>query len=153
MIDSRKIRYVLYAVPALNLLALAVFFIVPRVQFMALHAHLTPAEVMETRGVPDMPNLHPDAYRMFNRIRESTDESAEIFFPPLNGAHRSIPMQMLYPRKIFWGDFPGYQEHLGAHARDSYFVTYPGWHPEQCSGKPLIKLNDSGYSMCRLDAE
>lgn len=150
-IDFRKTRYVLYLVPVLNVLVLATFFVVPRVQFMVSHARLTSAELMETRGPSDMPNPYYEAYKLLNRVREATDDSATIFFPPLNSAHQSIPTQRLHPRKFFWGDFPGYQENLEKRPRDSYFVTHPGWYPEYCDGKPQVNLNDSGYSMCRLD--
>lgn len=153
MFNHARTRYFLYAIPILNLLALTVFFIFPRVQFMIAHAHLTYSERMETRGASDMPNLHHETYKILNRVRESTDDSATIFFPPLNNAHQSIPIQRLYPRKIFWGDFPGYQENLEKRPPGSYIVTHSGWYPGYCADKPHVKLNGSGYLMCRLDDE
>jgi hypothetical protein len=148
---SSKTRSFVYAVVVLNLLALVGVFIYPRVRFIVSNINLTAAELMESTGIPDMPNFEPEIYGTLTRIREATDTSAVVFLPPLDGGHRAHPLQRLYPRRLFWGDLPGFEENIGKFPQNSYFVTRPDWHPEYCSNKPRIKLNNKDYWICRMD--
>lgn len=148
---STKTRGLVYMVAVLNLLVLLGAFVYPRGRFILSNMSLTAAEIMETPGVRDMPNAAYETYGTMNRIREATDSSATVFLPPLDGGHRSHPLQRLYPRKLFWGDVPGFEENMSKLPGDSYFVTRPDWYPEYCSNKPKIQVNNKGYWICRMD--
>lgn len=148
---SSKTRSFVYAVVVLNLLVLIGVFVYPRGRFIVSNINSTSAEIMESTGIPDMPNFEHEVYGTLNRIREATDSSAVVFLPPLDGGHRSHPLQRLYPRKLFWGDLPGFEENMSKFPRNSFFVSRPDWYPEFCSNKPRIKLNNKDHWMCRMD--
>lgn len=102
-----------------------------------------------------MPNQLSQTYRVVNRIAEWTPVSAMIFMPPGNrmqGSFRSATIQILYPRKIFFGEDENFTLELKSakKAKESYFVYSPQWQPEFCPEASHIELTDFGFGMCKL---
>ncbi len=145
-----------YGIIAGNLVVLSIVFIFPRVQFFLSHSNLTHVQLSETRGSGDMPNQFSKTYAVANRLRQLTPEDATLFMPPgdrQEGSFRSAVIQVLYPRRIVFGDDVGFENKLNAsQVKPTYTVFSAEWHPEFCGERPRIPLNDSGFGMCRLDS-
>lgn len=146
-------KYFLYAIAALNLATLLVLFIFPRFQFMRAHSGWTFSQLQETPGPRDMPNQFHLTYRVANRVRELTPESATVFLPPGDrpGSFRSAAVQVLFPRRVYSGATDEFDEHLRQARAQAYFVFAPDWHPQSCPDHKRVMLNDSGFGLCGLD--
>lgn len=156
MSDGRWVRTIVMGIIMGNLLILFIFFLAPRMQFLLAHSDLPSNQLMETAGSPDMPNQRTRTYRVVNRIEELTPEDATVFMPPgdrLEGSFRSAAIQVLYPRKIFFGEDENYEAALkGAEKfKASYFVYSPEWKSDFCKKSSRIELTDYGFGMCRLN--
>ena len=106
MSDGRWVRTIIAGIVAGNLIMLFIFFLIPRTQFLLAHKDLTRNQLMETKGSLDMPNQLWRTNKVVNRIGELTPKGATVFMPPgdrLQGSFRSAAIQVLYPRKIFFG--------------------------------------------------
>jgi len=139
-----------------NLIVLSIYFLAPRMKFFSVHRGLNSNHFMETTGSLDMPNQLSQTYKVVNRIRELTAEDAILFMPPgdrKKGSFRSAAIQILYPRKIFFGEDGNFERELkGAKKSNaSYFVYSPEWKPEFCEEPSRIELTDIGFGMCRLE--
>lgn len=139
-----------------NLVVIVVFFLTPRMQFFLDHEGLSRSQLLETAGSRDMPNQLKKTYKVANGIRELTPLTATIFMPPgdrLQGSFRSAATQILYPRKLIFGEDENFEKKLkeGIESETSYFVFSPDWKPEFCKEPSRIVLTDSGFGMCRVD--
>ncbi|NIQ00798.1 MAG: hypothetical protein GWM98_10705, partial [Nitrospinaceae bacterium] len=139
----------------LNLGTLWLVFLMPRLEFMGAHRGLDLEQLKTTRGAPDMPNLYAETYRISQRVRSVTPESATIFLPPGDraGSFRAPATQTLFPRRLVFGDAADFRRRLKRAKKtpQAYFVFRPGWFPEVCREKPRVRLNDQGFGLCRLD--
>ena len=102
-----------------------------------------------------MPNALAGTYKVVNRIQELTPEDATLFMPPgdrIEGSFRSATIQILYPRKIFFGRDENFTTKLkeAGKFKASYLVYSSAWKTEFCPELDRIKLTDSGFGMCRL---
>ena len=139
-----------------NLILLFIFFLMPRMQFLLGHRGLTPSQLMETAGSSDIPNQLTGTYAVVHRVRELTPVSATVFMPPgdrMQGSFRSATIQVLYPRKVFFGEDNNFEGELmkAEQSEDSYFVYSQEWKPGFCGQRSRIELTDFGFGMCRLD--
>ena len=139
-----------------NLIVLAKFFLMPRMQFFPVQPGLR-KQLMEITGPRDMPNQLWQTYRVVNRIQEMTPKNATVFMPPgdrLQGSFRSVTTQILYPRKLFFGGSENFESELkkANHTEAVYFVYSPDWRPDYCEELYPIEMTDSGFGMCRLDS-
>lgn len=155
MSDGRWVRKIIAGIVIGNLIILFNFFLLPRIQFLLAHRDLTSSQLMETAGSRDMPNQLTSTYAVVNRIRELTPVSATVFMPPGNrmqGSFRSATIQILYPRKIFFGEDGNFQDELKKAEKfeGSYFVYSQEWKPEFCGDLSRMELTDFGFGMCRL---
>jgi len=155
MSDGWWVRTIVVGIVVGNLIVLAKFFMIPRMQFFLAHEDLTVNQLMETTGPRDMPNPLRQTYRVVNRIQELTPINATVFMPPadrMKGSFRSAATQILYPRKIIFGEDKNFEKKLQAakEAEAAYFVYSPDWRPEFCDGPSRIGLTDSGFGMCRV---
>ncbi len=155
MSDARWVRTIVMGIVIGNLIVLAKFFMVPRIQLLLADEGLTVNQRMETVGPRDMPNQLGQTYQVGNRIQELTPLEATIFMPPgdrMKGSFRSATTQTLYPRKLFFGESENFEMELNKakNAESSYFVYSPDWRPDFCEEKSRIELTDSGFGMCRL---
>ena len=156
MSDHRWVRKIISGIVIGNLFVLTAFFLLPRMQFLLAHINLTSDQIMETTGSRDMPNQLSKTYAVVHRIRELTPVSARVFMPPgdrMNGSFRSAVIQVLYPRKIIFGDDTKFDEELNdaEKFKTIYFVFSPQWKPEFCQEVSIIKLTDFGFGMCKLN--
>jgi hypothetical protein len=155
MSNGRWVRTIIVGIVIGNFIVLVNFFLVPRIQFLLANKNLTVNQRMETIGSRDMPNQRTRTYEVAHRIQELTPESARIFMPPgdrLEGSFRSAAIQILYPRKLFFGADENFASELKEGFKDeaSYFVYSPDWQPEFCKELSRIELTDFGFGMCRL---
>ncbi len=156
MSEGHWLQKIIAAIVIGNLAILTMVFLVPRAKFLLAQPSLAPHQMMETAGSPDMPNQFSWTYKVVNRIRDLTPVSATVFMPPgdrLAGSFRSATIQILYPRKIFFGEDGNFEEELKVAEKlnVSYFVYSPEWKPEFCKKSSRIELTDFGFGMCRLD--
>jgi len=156
MSDGRWVRKIIIGIVTGNLVILATFFLFPRIQFLLAHRDLTPSQWIETAGSRDMPNQLTQTYAVVNRIRELTPTDATIFMPPgdrMQGSFRSATIQILYPRKIFFGEDDNFSRELKSAdpSKESYFVYSSEWEPEFCKQSSRIALTNFGFGMCRLN--
>jgi len=156
MIDGRWVRKIIVGIVIGNLIILATFFLFPRMQFLLAHRDLTPSQLMETAGSRDMPNQLARTYVVVNRIAELTPVSATIFMPlgdRMQGSFRSVAIQVLYPRKLFFGEDENFERELTASEKfdTAYFIYSPKWQPEFCKRSSRMELTDFGFGMCRLN--
>jgi len=154
MSDGRWVRTIIAGIVAGNLIMLFIFFLIPRTQFLLAHKDLTRNQLMETKGSLDMPNQLWRTYKVVNRIGELTPKVATIFMPPgdrLQGSFRSAAIQILYPRKIFFGGDENFASGLKATKKTEavYFVYSPRWQPDFCAEPSRIELTEFGFGMCR----
>jgi len=115
MSERRWLQKVVAAIVIGNLTILTMVFLVPRAQFLVAQPSLAPHQMMETAGSPDMPNQFSRTYKVVNRIRDLTPVSGTVFMPPgdgLEGSFRSAAIQVLYPRKIFFGEDENFEKEL-----------------------------------------
>jgi hypothetical protein len=155
MSERRWVRTIIVGIVIGNLIVLINFFMIPRMQFFLGHEELTRSQFMETAGSLDMPNQLAKTYQVVNRIGELTPKDARIFMPPgdrLQGSFRSAAIQVLYPRKIIFGEDENFASKLKEDFKDEavFFVFSPDWRPEYCKEPSRIQLTDFGFGMCRV---
>ena len=154
MSDGKWVRKIIAGIVIGNFIVLVNFFLVPRIQFLLAHESLTVNQRMETTGSRDMPNQLARTYQVVHRIQELTPKDARIFMPPgdrLEGSFRSAVIQILYPRKIIFGEDENFASELKEVFKEgtSFFVYSPDWRPEFCAESSRIELTDFGFGMCR----
>ena len=130
MSDGRWAPKIIAGIVIGNFILLFNFFLMPRMQFFLAHRDLTSSKLMETAGSRDMPNQLTRTYAVVNRILELTSEDAVIFMPPgdrMKGSFRSAAIQILFPRKIFFGEDKNFERELkeAEKFKLSYFVYSP----------------------------
>jgi len=154
MNDERWVRAIIAGIVTCNLIMLFIFFLVPRTQFLLTHKGLTRNQLMATAGARDMPNQLWRTYTVVNRIGELTPKDATVFMPPGDGhegSFRSAAIQILYPRKIFFGGDENFASGLKATKKTEavYFVYSPRWKSDFCEVFSRIELTEFGFGMCR----
>jgi hypothetical protein len=154
MSDGRGLPKIIAAIVIGNLVILTMVFLTPRMQFLMAQSDLTARQVMETEGSPDMPNHLSMTYKVANRIGDLTPADARVFMPPgdrLEGSFRSATIQVLYPRRIIFGEDKNFEGDLKQGGEPMYFVYSPDWRPDFCKAPSQIELTDFGFGMCRID--
>ena len=154
MSDGKWVRKIIAGIVVGNLIVLVIFFLLPRMQFLLAHKNLTRNQLLETTGSRDMPNQLARTYQVVNRIKEMTPKDARVYMPSgdrLEGSFRSAAIQVLYPRKIFFGEDENFASRLEDDFKDdaSYFVYSPDWRPEFCAESSRIELTDFGFGVCQ----
>ncbi len=153
MSDGRWVQKIPAGIVIGNLVILTLVFLVPRAQFILEYKDLTGNQLMETAGSADIPNQLSRTYRVVHRIRDLTPVDATIFMPPGNrmeGSFRSVAIQVLYPRRILFGEDENFADELKERVKSAYFVYSPDWQPEFCE-EPRIELTDFGFGMCQIN--
>ncbi len=154
MSEGRWLQKIIAVIVIGNLAILTMVFLVPRAQFLLMQPSLASHQLMETAGSPDMPNQFSRTYKVVNRIRDLTPASASVFMPQgdrLEGSFRSATIQILYPRRVFFGDDENFSDKLKQRLKPAYFVFSADWQPEFCKEPSRIELSDFGFGMCRLE--
>ena len=156
--NNRKwVENAILGVVALNILVLTFVFLIPRTKFMVDHWRWESEALMESSGAMDTPNQYPETYKVVNQVRKiAPDES--IIFMPLDyedfGLNRSVVIQRLYPRKIYFlGDDDGFEQVLSPlnTFEEVYVVLNDRRRKEYCTIDSMKPLSNSGFGVCRID--
>ena len=153
MIDRNWVVSTILGIIFLNIFVLAYIFIIPRSQFIIDHWKWKSEDLMETSGPMDMPNQYPITYKVANEIRNVTEENSIILMPTDNwefGSNRSVLIQRLYPRKIyFFGDDEYFlRNHNQNSNKLAYAVAFKGDGAELCFKKNTKNLGKTGFVIC-----
>ena len=157
MIKRTWVENMIGLIVVLNFFVLAYMFLIPRVQFMVVHWDLGPEDLMETLGTKDMPNQYSKAYRIANQIKKITGGTSTILMPRddwESGSNRSVVIQRLYPRKIYFFGDHGFEKRMRnlINQNKEFFVVYnEDWGGSLCQAKRIQMLNDPGFGICRIE--
>ena len=111
---------------------------------------------MENLGAKDTPNQYSSAYRVANQIRKITRDTSIILMPRDDwefGSNRSVMIQRLYPRKIyFFGDrgFEDRMRNLITQKKEIFVVFNEDWGSSLCETKRVRSLNSPGFGICQI---
>ena len=155
--NNRKwVENAILGVVALNVLVLTFVFLIPRTKFMVDHWRWESEALMESSGAMDTPNQYPETYKVVNQVRKiAPDES--IIFMPLDyeyfGLNRSVVIQRLYPRKIYFLGDDGFEQVLSPlnTFEEVYVVLNDRRRKEYCTIDSMKPLSNSGFGVCRID--
>lgn len=95
----------LYVIIFCNLITLTVFFMVPRIQFMASHWGEDKEKLLLTPGPKDNPNMEHlrNIYAAMIEIKNQSEGSHSIYFPtPLFS--RAEALKIFFPKKVYLGE-------------------------------------------------
>jgi hypothetical protein len=154
--NSRKwVENIIWSVIALNFFVLMYVFLIPRLQFMASHWGMKSEALMETSSASDTPNQYIKTYKVANQIRKSVKNDSIVLMPPATREfvlNRSVLIQRLYPRKIYFSgdkDFDELVLSLANQEKQIYVMFNESWGEIFCKGKSVEPLGNSGFRMCR----
>ena len=159
MINRTWVENMIWLIIVLNIFVLADVFLFPRVQFVTAHWNLSPEALMETLGAKDTPNQYSSAYKIANQIRKTTRDTSIILMPRDDwefGSNRSVMIQRLYPRKIyFFGDhgFETRMRYLIDQKKEFFVVFNEEWGSPICKDRRVQTLNNQGFGICRIENE
>jgi len=155
MIKQNWVENIILGIIAFNIFILAYVFLIPRAQFIIGHWGWGPEALMEIQGAMDIPNQYSKTYKVANHIRKATKKDSIILMPKDNwefGSNRSVVIQRLYPRKVyFFGDEGFYDGNNNAGIDTSvYAVAFSGDGANLCFEKEPEKLGDTGFVICMI---
>ena len=154
--NNRKwVENIILGVIALNILVLVFVFLIPRAKFMVDHWGWESEALMESSGVMDTPNQYSETYKVVNQIRKFVTENSIIFMPLNNenfGLSRSVIIQLLYPRKIYFSGDAGFAQVLWQKnlLKEVYVVLKEQRGKEYCEIESMKSLSSSGFVICRI---
>ena len=140
-----------------NIFVLMYVFLIPRAQFMIDYWEWGPEALMETPGAMDTPNQYLKTYKVANQVRKVTKEDSIILMPTDNwefGSNRSVIIQRLFPRKIYYMENNAFDESLSFISdrdKDIYVVINVNWGKRLCKDYPFIPLKNLKFWICRID--
>jgi len=156
--NNRKwVENAILGVVALNILVLTFVFLIPRTKFMVDHWRWESEALMESSGAMDTPNQYPETYKVVNQVRKIVPDESIIFMPldyEYFGLNRSVVIQRLYPRKIYFlGDDDGFEQVLSPlnTFEEVYVVLNDRRRKEYCTIDSMKPLSNSGFGVCRID--
>ena len=137
-----------------NIVVLMYVFLIPRTQFMVGHWELSSEALMETPGAIDTPNQYSRTYKVANSIRKFTEENSIILMPADNwefGSNRSVVIQRLYPRKVYFFDDDGFYDYKSNidFKTTVYAVAFSGDNSNLCFEEETEKLGNTDFVICR----
>jgi len=153
--NNRKwVENVIIGIIALNIFVLAFVFLIPRAQFIIDHWGRNAETLMETSGAKDTPNQYAKTYEVVNSIRKITREDSIIFIPAENGeigSNRSVVIQRLYPRKVFFSGDPESVKSFSKASKlpNAYIVFSESGRRELCAKESVKYLEVEGIGICR----
>ena len=154
MIQRNWVENTILGIIIFNVFVLAYVFIIPRAQFIIDHWEWKPEDLMETRGPTDMPNQYPRTYKVTNEIRNITKENSIILMPADNwefGSNRSVVIQRLYPRKVYFFGDEGFHDHKNNLEPKTtvYAVAFTGDQSNLCFERNVKNLDATGFVLCK----
>ncbi|QPJ65013.1 MAG: hypothetical protein G3M78_06265 [Candidatus Nitrohelix vancouverensis] len=149
-----RIRFIVHALIALNLLTLMAVFAWPRWSFLQETELMTPEARMETSGSADMPNQYSLSYQVASRLEKLTSDDAVLFFPPGDkaGSLRGPLIQRLYPRRLVFADDADRDALLSADwgERQSILVFQGSELEQNCRGRKTPLQGVPEFWVCKL---
>jgi len=155
--NNRKwVENAILGVVALNILVLTFVFLIPRTKFMVDHWRWESEALMESSGAMDIPNQYPETYKVVNQVRKIVPDESIIFMPldyEYFGLNRSVVIQRLYPRKIYFLGDDGFEQVLSPlnTFEEVYVVLNDRRRKEYCTIDSMKPLSNSGFGVCRID--
>ena len=159
MINRTWVENMIWLIIVLNIFVLADVFLIPRIQYMVVNWNLDSEALMENWGAKDTPNQYSGAYRIANQIKKMTKDTSIILMPRDDwefGSNRSVLIQRLYPRKVyFFGDsgFEDRMRNLITQKKEAFVVFNKDWGKPLCETKRVRTLNSPGFGICQIESE
>lgn len=155
--NNRKwVENAILGIIILNIFVMALVFLIPRMQFMTNHWGWEAEALMESSGALDTPNQHSKAYKVVNQIRKIAPDESIIFMSLNNedfGLSRSVVIQRLYPRKIYFSgevEFGQVLSQMNSY-QEVYAVLNDRRRKEYCVIDSMKPLSNSDLGVCRID--
>jgi len=154
MNNRNWVENMIWSIIMLNFMVLTYVFLIPRAQFMIDHWGWNSESLMETSGAMDTPNQYFKTYKIANFIQKITEEDSVILMPTDNwefGSNRSVVIQRLYPRKIYFFGDEGFLHHKNSpnYKTPNYAVAFPGDGSDLCFEKDINSLGETGFLLCK----
>jgi hypothetical protein len=152
--NNRKwVENTIMGITVLNIFVLAFVFLIPRVQFMAKHWGLKAEALMESSGAMDTPNQYSETYKVTNQVRKIAREDAVVYMPADKwgfGLNRSVVIQRLYPRKVYFSGDPDVDKVLSDVSKisNSYVVFNEYWGQDLCVKQSVKYLESKRVGIC-----
>jgi len=155
MSNKKWVQSVIWAVVFLNLVVIIRVFIIPRTHFITSHFEKSRDALRESLGPLDMPNQYVHTYQMMNQVREIAGEDSVLLLPTDDwefGSPRSAVIQTLYPRKVYFLGDQGFDTILfqAFNLKEAYVVFNEQWGKELCKKRPVKRLGEQGFGICRV---
>ncbi len=149
------VENMIWSVIALNFVVLMYVFLIPRLQFMVSNWGMEPEALMELSGASDTPNQYSKTYKVASQIRKMVKEDSIVLMPPDNwdyGSNRSVLIQRLYPRELYFYGDKGFDESLLSLEnldKEIYVMFNKGWGKRFCIEESVELLENPGFGICR----
>jgi len=150
------VENMIWSIILLNIAVLALVFLIPRTKIIVSHWGWSPEAKMEISGAMDTPNQYSKTYKVANQIRKLTKKDSIIFMPRDDwefGSNRSVLIQRLYPRKVYFLGDKGFEKTLRSLVnveRDIFVMFNEDWGKSYCEKRPIKLLKNPGFGVCRL---
>lgn len=153
MNNRNWVEKMIWSIILLNIFVLAGVFLIPRAQFMIGNWGMESGAIMETAGAEDTPNQYSKTYRMVNNIRKVLAEDSIIFIPEDNkelGTNRSVVIQRLYPRKIFFLGDPKAEKVISKVSNFTNAYMILNENQGLCIERSVKSFLSEGFVICRM---
>ena len=154
--NNRKwVESTILGIIVLNILVLAVVFLIPRVQFMASHWGWKAEAIIESSGARDTPNQYSKTYKIANQLRKIVMEDAKVYMPADKWEfefNTSVLIQRLYPRKVYFSEDSEADNVFFDSSKfsNSYVVFNERWGQDLCATQSVKYLKTTRIGICRV---
>ena len=154
--NNRKwVESTILGIIVLNILVLAVVFLIPRVQFMASHWGWKAEAIIESSGARDTPNQYSETYEIANQLRKIAMEDAKVYIPTDKWEfefNKSVVIQRLYPRKVYFSEDSEADNVFSNTTKisNSYVVFNERWGQDLCAMHSVQYLKTTMIGICRV---
>ena len=155
--NNRKwVENVIIGIIALNIFVLAFVFLIPRAQLIVDQWGESVETLMETSGAKDTPNQYSKTYRVANSIQKIVGNDSIVIMPPDSRkfvSNRSVLIQRLYPRKIYFSGEDGFVDlafSLADKDMEIYVVFHEHWGKNFCKKHAIQSLSNPDFGICRI---
>ncbi len=153
------VENIIWSVIVLNFVVLMYVFLIPRLQFMVSHWGMKSQALMETSNANDTPNQYIKTYKVANQIRKSGNNYSIMLLtatPQEFVLNRSVLIQRLYPRKIYFSGDSNFDEFvvsLANQEKEINVIFNESWGERICKEEAVERLRNSGFRMCRIGSK
>jgi hypothetical protein len=151
--NNRKwVEKTILGIIVLNIFVMAFVFLIPRMQFIANHWGWKAEALMESSGAMDTPNQYSKTYKMANQVRKIATEDSTVFMPANKWGNRSVMIQRLYPRKVYFSGDPEADKVFSDASKisNSYIVFNEHWGQDLCVKRSVKYLEAERTGICRI---